>query len=221
MNTKGNQLKRGKISSNKITGKIKENIDLNIILDQYSGITDMNFEYYNSKFQFTDFYNKVIQDYNWIGKPRFLLENKAGKYYTHSEKGLEMSFYHLISLYQDLDTCLQRLYDGYHDSCFIRFALEAGIFTTEHHWQMLMRNWYLGFSMALRRYYNACHPQFDVTSNISYSSYFDTHFSKYLYFAIGRADQERSEHKVNLNTNQYIRLDQIHESHSLYQELFI
>lgn len=213
MNKKGNQLKRGNISNNKVSGKINSNIDIPLITNSSDCITDMNFEYYNSKFQFSDFYNKVIQDKNWIKKPRFLLETKAGVYYKHDEKGLELAYRHLVSLYQDLDTCLQRLHDGYHDSCFIRFALRAGIFTTEQHWQMLLRNWYLGFSMAMTRYYNKAHQEFDETSNLSYTSYFDNYFSNYLFYALGRADQSRSSERekfgrLDLNTNQYLRLDQ-------------
>ena len=221
MNRKGNQLKRGSISKNKVSGKIAAAIDLPLITNKFDCITDMNYEYYNSKFQFSDFYNKVIQDKDWIRKPRFLLEAKQGRYYNNDEAGLELAYRHLVSLYQDLDTCLQRLHDGYHDSCFVRFALQAGVFTTEHHWQMLMRNWYLGFSMAMRRYYNGAHQKYDVTSNLPYTSYFDTHFSNYLYYAIGRADQTQSTdqekfNKINLNTGQYVRLNQAIDSDYLF-----
>lgn len=190
MNQNTNKLQRRQVSSNKNTGNIKDNINLKLITDQSNCVTDNCSEYYNSKFQFSDFYNKDIQPHSWISKPKFLLDSKGGSLYRTDGHGLELTYRHLVSLYQDLDTCLQRLYDGYHDSCFIRFAQKSGIFTTERHWQNLLRNWYMGFTMAMRRYYNACHHLYDPSTNLSYVTYFDTHFSNYLYYAIGRADQD-------------------------------
>lgn len=208
-----NKLPRRKISNNKNTGNIISN-NLYVINNSNNIITDDCYEYYSSKFQFSDFYNKDIQPHSWISKPKFILDSKDGEFYLHTPQGLELAFYHLISLYQDLDINLQRLYDGYHDSCFIRFAFRSGIFTTEQHWQFLLRNWYRGFSMALRRYYNSCHPNFDVSTNMSYTSYFDTHFSNYLYYGLGRSDQDNYNLKSDLNHKdiEIIRLSQINNN---------
>ena len=62
-------------------------------------------DYYKSKFQFSDFYNKEIQGHNWILKPRFLLEAKKGKYYINTEEGVEEAFRDLITYYYNLDDC--------------------------------------------------------------------------------------------------------------------
>lgn len=214
VNQNFNKLPRRSVSSNKNTGKIVDSINLSLITDSSNVVTDHCFEYYNSKFQFSDFFNKDIQPHSWISKPKFLLDSKGGSLYRTDEIGLELAYRHLVSLYQDLDTCLQRLYDGYHDSCFIRFAQKSGIFTTERHWQNLMRNWYLGFSMAMRRYYNACHHEYDPSTNLSYVTYFDTHFSNYLYYAIGRADQDHLHPAQFYNEKELemIRLDQLNET---------
>ena len=209
-------LKKGNISSGKVTGSVNKIIDFDMIKDPDDCITDLSYEYYNSKFQFSDFYNKIVQDKDWIKKKPFLLESKKGVRYTNTKEGLELAFRHLVSMYQDLDTCLQRIHDGYHDSMFVRFAFASGIFTTQKHWEMLMRSWYRGWSMALRRYYNACHHKYDPTSGSSYVAYFDIHFSQYLYFAIGRADQDYQVPFTDLNyaENQYIRLDQLDQNHT-------
>ena len=216
------KLKSGRDIKGKI-GKVDKNIDFTIIKDKYDCITDMSFEYYNSKFQFSDFHTKVLQDKDWIIKKPFLLELKDG-YYEQDKKGLELAYRHLVSIYQDLDVNLQRLQDGYHDSMFIRFAFKAGIFQSIKHWEMLMRNWYLGWSMAMRRYYNACHHKYDPTSGISYVAYFDLHFSQYLYYAIGRADQTWQEPftTVDFATNEFVRLDQYSDnSQYCFEELIV
>ena len=218
MNQNYNKLPKRLVSKNKNTGNITDNIDLKLITNNAECITDSCFEYYNTKFQFSDFFNKDIQPHSWISKPKFLLESKDGNLYRTDTIGLELTYRHLVSMYQDLDTCLQRLYDGYHDSCFIRFAQKSGIFTTEKHWQNLLRNWYMGFSMALRRYYNACHSLYDPSTNLSYVTYFDTHFSNYLYYAIGRADQDhyKASQDINEKELELIRLDQINSSSISY-----
>lgn len=208
-----NKLPKKVISRNKNKGKVK-NTYLPLINDRSNVITNYCYEYYNSKFQFSDFYNKNIQPHNWISKPKFLLESKNGEFFRTDKLGCELAFIHLVSMYQDLDTCLQRLFDGYHDSCFIRFAIKSGIFTTEEHWDNLLRNWYLGFTMAMRRYYNACHPLYDPSSNLSYVTYFDTHFSNYLYYAIGRSDQEHDRETLGYNSKnlEMIRIDQLNSA---------
>lgn len=206
-----NALKKTRvISKNKVTGKLKKNIDIQTITNKKDHITDMVFEYYNSKFQFSDFYNKVIMDQNWVKKPPFLLEAKKGIHYQHTPEGIDLAYYHLISLYEDLDKNLERLAQGYRDSMFTRFALSSGIFTTEQHWQMLLRNWYMGFTYATRRYFNACHHKYDFNSTMSYVAYFDMYFSKYLFYAIGRADQTNQENfAIDLTQHEYVRLDQV------------
>lgn len=215
LNGNYNKLPTRLVSKNKNTSKFNSD-NIKLITDPYGYTTDDTYEVYNSKFQFSDFYNKDVQPHSWISKPKFLLDSKGGEFYSHTPQGLELAYRHLMSMYQDLDTNLQRLYDGYHDSCFIRFAFRAGVFTTEQHWLFLLRNWYRGFSMALRRYYNACHPKFDASTNMSYTSYFDTHFSNYLYYGLGRSDQDNVNLKTGINSKdvEIIRLDQIEKSNT-------
>ena len=217
-----NRLPRRQVSNNKNVGKIVSN-NVGIITDTSGYITDDCYEVYNSKFQFSDFFNKDIQPHSWINKPKFLLNSKGGEFYTHTTDGIELAYRHLVSIYQDLDTNLQRLYDGYHDSCFIRFAFRSGIFTTEQHWIFLLRNWYRGFSMAMRRYYNSCHHKFDISTNLSYTSYFDTHFSNYLYYGLGRSDQDNYIERLDINHKdiEIVRLDQLNDSinHNLIYDL--
>lgn len=215
MNQNFNKLPRRLVSKGKNKGKIKD-LSYKLVISPDSYYVNGCYEYYNSKFQFSDFYNKDIQPHSWISKPRFLLDSKHGEFYKNDKQGCELAYYHLVSMYQDLDTCLQRLYDGYHDSMFIRFAQLSGIFTTEEHWEMLLRNWYMGFSMAMRRYYNACHNNYDPTTNLNYTTYFDTHFSNYLFYAIGRADQDNSlptkaSGEVCLKNAPLVRLNQLPE----------
>lgn len=178
-----NKLPRKKISNGKVTGKIKNKVNLDIVSDPKSYITDP-FCYYPTKFQFSDFYNKEIQGPDWISKPRFLLEAKKGKHYINSEQGTELALRDLLTYYQELDDPLQRLYDGYHDSMFVRFALKIGMFTTIHHWSMVLRCWEEGFLKTVRVYYTYIHPKYDPTSNMPYTVFFDTHFSNRLYFEI-------------------------------------
>lgn len=213
MNKNFNKLPRRLVSSGKVTGKIKYNTDLPVITDRSGHITD-DFPYLESKFQFTDFYNKVIQDKDWIGKPRFLLEAKGGKYYTNSTQGIELAFRDLISYYYNLDDPLQRLYDGYHDSMFVRFALKIGMFTTQHHWEMVMRSWYEGFAMAVDVYYRLIHPKYDPTSYMPYTVFFDTHFSNRLYFEILDVEYKRKE--ILQECFEFVRLDQIDLDNSDY-----
>ena len=177
MNKKGNQLPTGKISKGNVTGKIKFNSDFDIILDNKGYITDSFYTYYKSNFQFSDFFNKVIQDKNWIKKPRYLLEVKQGKYYSNTLEGIEYAFKDLISYYRNLDDPLQRLYDGYHDSMFVRFALKIGMFTSLYHWEMVMRGWEEGFRNACRVYYLYVHPKYDPSTGMPYIVFFDTYFS--------------------------------------------
>ena len=184
MNKNFNKLPRNNISSGKVTGKIKNKTNLPLVTDINNHITDTFTSYRKSKFQFSDFYNKVIQDHSWINKPRFLLEAKNGVLYKNTPVGLELAFRDLISYYYDLDAPLQRLYSGYHDSMFVRFALKIGIFTTQHHWEMVHRCWEIGFAKAVRVYYLYIHPTYDPTSNLPYTVFFDTHFSNRLYFEI-------------------------------------
>lgn len=183
MNKIINKLPNKKISKGKVTGKVRSNINLELTSNSKSLITDP-YCYYPTKYQFSDFYNKEIQGFDWINKPRFLLEAKNGKYYSTSETGVELAFRDLISYYYNLDDPLDRLVKGYHDSMFVRFALKIGMFTTLHHWNMVLRCWDEGFSKTVRVYYTYIHPKYDPTSNMPYTVFFDTHFSNRLYFEI-------------------------------------
>lgn len=214
MNQNINKLSRREVSKNKNLGKVdNSNINFNLITNSSNCVTDANVAYYNSKFQFSDFYNKDIQPHNWIFKPKFLLKEKGGKLYRTDQTGLELAFLHLCSLYQDLDTCLQRLYDGYHDSMFIRFALKAGIFTTEEHWLFLLRNYQEAFPIAVRNFYPKIHNKYDVGSNLSYVTFFDTHFPYCLYYAMLESETILNGNDPNtLNKEkEMIRLNQIDE----------
>ena len=45
---------------------------------------------------------------------------------------------------------------------------------------------------------------------MSYVAYFDMYFSKYLFYAIGRADQTNQENfAIDLTQHEYVRLDQV------------
>lgn len=215
MNKNFNKLPRKNISNGKITGKIKRKTNLDLITKKSSYITDSFSTYYESKFQFSDFFNKEIQGYDWIEKPRFLLKAKKAKYYTNTPQGIELAFRNLISYYYNLDDPLQRLYDGYHDSMFVRFAIKSGMFTTQHHWEMVMRSWYEGFNKTVDVYYRRIHPKYDPSSNLPYTVFFDTHFSNRLYFEILNIEYINREELEN--TTEFVRLDQIPESeHHLY-----
>lgn len=137
------------ISSGINKGSVKVKTDFKIVKNVSSCITDGYFEYYNSKYQFSDFFNKNYQDDSWVTKKPFLLNSKNGFFYNQDKVGLELAYRDLMSLYQDLDICLKRLQDGFHDSMFIRFVFKIGMFTTQAHWELVCRNWYRGFSMAL------------------------------------------------------------------------
>lgn len=201
-----NKLPKRQVSSGKVTGKLKYNTDLDTILNPKGFITD-TFLYKKSKFQFSDFFNRVIQDKNWINKPRFLLKAKKGVYYKNDPLGIELAFRDLISYYYDLDDPLSRLFEGYHDSMFVRFSLKIGMFTTIHHWNMVHRCWEDGFLRAVDVYYRKIHPLFDPSSNIPYTSYFDTHFSNRLYFEILNIDYINKEELENCY--EFLRIDQL------------
>lgn len=183
MNKNFNKLPRKNISKGKVTGKIKQVENYSVISNHKNNITD-DFLYYPSKFQFSDFFNKEVQGHDWISKPRFLLEAKKGKYYTTDERGVELAYRDLLSYYLNLDDPLQRIYDGYHDSMFIRFALKIGMFTTVHHWDMVMRCYESAILKTNRVYYTHIHPKYDPSSNMPYTVFFDTHFSNRLYFEL-------------------------------------
>ena len=220
MNKNQNKLPRKNISSGKVTGKVKYNTNLDLVTNCNSSITD-SFLYFESKFQFSDFYNKVIQDHNWISKPRFLLKAKKKKYYSNTPLGIELAFRDLISYYYNLDDPLQRLYDGYHDSMFVRFTIKSGIFTTQHHWQMVMRSWYEGFAMAVDVYYRKIHPKYDPSSNMPYTVFFDTHFSNRLYFEILNIEYRNKE--ALQECIEFLRIDQLSDSelnNYLYEDTY-
>lgn len=184
-------------------------LDLINIKDKTKPYTDMSFEYYNSKYQFSDFKNYKVwgDDFQKIKKP-FLLELKNGEYYEHSKQGIELAFNHLISIYQDLDKNFDRLKANYNDPMFNRFVCKLGCFTSEKMWEVLMRNWYKGFTFALTRYYNKAHQNFSFDS-ISYVAYFDMFFSNYLYYGVTRSDQHlKEDFKIDLRFNEYLRIDQ-------------
>lgn len=201
-----NKLPRKIISKGKVTGKIKHKVNLELTTNSSTCITDP-FLYYPTKFQFSDFYNKEIQGHTWINKPRFLLEAKNGKYYTSDELGIELAFRDLVSYYYNLDAPLQRLYDGYHDSMFVRFALKIGMFTTLHHWNMVLRSWESGLLNTIRVYYTYIHPKYDPSSNMPYTVFFDTHFSNRLYFEI--LNIEYSNKDLLSQDLEFVRLDQV------------
>lgn len=207
---KSRRLKRKNISNNKVTGGTNYNIDYSTITDRSGYITDSFYTYSTCKYQFSDFHNKVFQDSSWISKPRFLLEAKAGKYFVNTPEGIEDAFYTLSSFYIDINDPLKRLLDGYHDSMFIRFAFEIGMFTTEQHFYMVLRYWDLAIMNTMRAFYNSQHKRYDLTANKSYTAYFDTHFSKVLCYrikALDYADKHLLEDPVQL-----VRLDQLPDS---------
>lgn len=201
-----NKLPKKLISNGKVTGKIKHKVDLDTISNSNSCITDP-FLYPYIKFQFSDFFNKEIQGYNWINKPRFLLSAKKGKYYLNTERGLELAFRNLISYYYDINDPLQRLYDGFHDSMFVRFALKIGMFTTQHHWNMVLRSWEEAYRETVRVYYLYIHPKYDPSSNLPYTVFFDTHFSNRLYFEI--LDVEYLNKDLLQQNIEVVRLSQV------------
>lgn len=209
MNKNFNRLPRKKISSGKVTGKISHPTDLDVILDSTSFITDELSVYPKSKFQFSDFYQKTIQDKDWITKPRFLLEKKQGQYYKNTKQGCLEAFYDLISYYYNLDEPLQRLYDGYHDSMFIRFVLSSGMMTTQHHWEMVLRYWENAYSTTVYQYLNYVHPKYDFTSQMPYTVFFDTHFSKLLFLRVKELAYKDRESLSN--PTQLLRYDQMLE----------
>lgn len=190
-----------------VSGKVKKVPDFKVIKDSSGCVTDMSNEYYNSKYQFSDFSKfKVIGPS--IIRPSFLTLHNKGKHYKQTPEGIELAFRSLVNIYQDLDTNLTRL-RSYNDAMFIRFVCKAGVFTTEAHWEMLMRNWYKGFSFAVARYYNGAHQEYKF-DGVNYVAYFDMFFSNYLYYAIGRADQHLSEDcDIDLRLNEFVRLSQI------------
>lgn len=112
----------------------------------------------------------------------------------------------LVSYYYNLDAPLQRLYDGYHDSMFVRFALKIGMFTTLHHWNMVLRSWESGLLNTIRVYYTYIHPKYDPSSNMPYTV-FDTHFSNRLYFEI--LNIEYSNKDLLSQDLEFVRLDQV------------
>lgn len=187
-----NRLRRDtSITSNKITGKTKPITDIKTITNISDSITDDFYMYEPCNFQFSDFYQKVVQDNNWFYKPRFILEAKGGKYFTHSEKGLEEAFQILTSFYYNLNDPLQRLYDGYHDSMFVRFALKVGMFTTEFHWNMVVKNYRQAFDKAVNNFYNNYHPKYDPTGLTPYSGFFDIQFSQLLSLRLKEKEYEQ------------------------------
>lgn len=209
-----NKLKKSKKrkSLNQVTGKVKNNVDLELVTNKNFYITDMTYEYYNSKFQFSDFFNKELMGDDWIKKPPFLLALKKGVRYKQTPQGIDFAFNHLVTVYQDLDKNLTRLAEGYHDAMFVKFVCLSGVFTTQHHWEMLLRNWHLAFSYAITRYYNNSHKAYRFDSTVNYVAYFDMFFSRYLAYAIARADQRWKEdisQSFNHIENQYVRLDQL------------
>lgn len=197
--------------SNDITGSVKVKPNLSLITDSSGCITDLCFDYYNSKYQFSDFKNIVLMDSkNPVELKEFDRSPKYSEYYRQDKVGVEQAYVLLISLYTDLDKNLTRLLEGYNDPLFIRFVCKSGVFRTEYHWQMLMRNWNRGFSLAIARYYNGAHKNY-VPTGISYVAYFDMFFSNYLYYAIGRSDQHLAEDSdVDLRTNEQIHYDYLY-----------
>jgi hypothetical protein len=85
----------------------------------------------------------------------------------------------------------------------------CGALRNNNHWNLLLRNWNLAFSLAISRYYNGAHSEY-CFDGASYLAFFDTHFSKYLYYALGRADQHLIEDRpVNFVTTEFYRYDQV------------
>lgn len=203
-----NQLRRNKsLATNKVTGDIKPKTDIKLITDNTNCITDDFYMYEPCKFQFTDFYQKVIQDYNWIAKPKFLLEAKGGVLFNNSPEGLEEAFNTMASLYYNLNDPLQRLYDGYHDSMFIRFALKVGMFTTEHHWNMVIKNYRQAFDKAIKNFYGSYQPKYDPTGVTTYTAFFDIQFSQLL--SLRLKEREYLQRQAVEDDIQLVHLDQL------------
>lgn len=153
-------------------------------------ITDLSYDRYNSKYQFSDFKNLVL-----IGKGananKILVDRKPKnlEYWPQStKKDIDKIFSYLIHFYHDLDTNLERLLNDINDPLFIRFICMFGALRNEYHWEALLRSWNSGYNTGARRYYSNDHFRFDVTG-VSYLAYFDTHFSKTLFYSVGRQDQ--------------------------------
>lgn len=197
--------------SNVITGSVKTKPDIPVITNTASVVTDLCYDYYTSKYQFSDFKNIVLLDSdNRIAKLDLDRSPKSSQYHRQDKVGVEQAFVFLVDFYKDLDTNLERLLKGYNDPLFIRFVCKAGVFKTEYHWQMLMRNWNRGYSFAIARYYNGAHNKYDPTG-VSYIAYFDMFFSNYLYYAVGRSDQHLAEDSaVDLRTNEQIHYDYLY-----------
>ena len=159
-----------------------------------STITDLGYDRYNSKYQFSDFKNLVL-----IGKHatanKILVDRKPKNkdYWPQATKEeIDRIFHYLIDFYHDLDTNLERLLNDINDPLFIRFMCMFGALRNEYHWEALLRSWNSGYNTGARRYYFNDHSRFDVTG-VSYLAYFDTHFSKTLFYAVGRQDQFLAE----------------------------
>lgn len=195
-----------------ITGSVKKVPDLEKITNSNSFETDVSYDYCPSKFQFTDFKNIVLLK-NFTELDR---SPKNKEYWPHTKAGIEECFTFLVNYYKDLDTNLQRLKDKKNDPMFIRFICKIGSFNTPQHWQLLIRNWNIGYSFAISRYYNNAHKAYSFDA-ISYIAYFDMFFSNYLYYAIGRADQHLAESvsKVDQRIQTQLRLNQMNPNYLL------
>ena len=203
-----------------ITGTVKSKPDISVITNTSGVVTDLCYDYYNSKFQFSDFKNIVLLDSNnRVAKLDLDRSPKYSTYHKQDKEGIEKTYVFLVNFYSDLDTNLERLLLGYNDPMFIRFVCKAGVFRTEYHWQMLMRSWNKGFSFAISRYYNGAHQDYESTG-ISYLAYFDMFFSNYLYYAVGRADQHLSEDSsVDLRLTQQIHYNYLYNESDINLEL--
>ena len=191
--------------------------DFNVINNPNDVVTDMVYDRYNTKYQLSDFKNlKLIGDSSVHKKdldrsPKFKLF-----WDQNTKKGLDEFVQAMFEYYRDLDTNLKRLLDNYNDPMFIRFICKIGAFKSQKNWELLLRNWNLGYSDAIRRYYNGAHQNYQSDA-LSCLSYFDIFFSNYLYYAIGRSDQSLStRHGINSITNQYIRFDGINNEDSFH-----
>ncbi len=184
--------------------------DFDTINNPNDVITDLVYDRYNTKYQLSDFKNlKVIGD-PLVHKKDLDRSPKFKLFWDQNTKeGLDEFAQAMFEYYRDLDTNLKRLLDNYNDPMFIRFICKIGALKSQKNWELLLRNWNLGYSDAIRRYYNAAHQNYQADA-LSYLSYFDMFFSNYLYYAIGRSDQFLAErHGINSVTSQCVRFDGI------------
>lgn len=161
----------------------------------------------------------IIKEYNgkdWIHKKKWLLAAKGGKYYQSGTEGDWRAYCDLIRYYRDPHDALKRLYDGYHDSMFVRLAIASGMFTTRVHWEMAFRDWDFVYSKVIWQYNLSVHKKYDSSTGLPYTSFFDTHFSRL--FNLRLMERQFVLREDLDDAIELIRLDQIRDSKYGYND---